>query len=70
MSQLFRDEVMQAKSAQYLGTIRIGRNPRFAAVALIAILLASSLVSFAVWAEVTSLAEPGQRENAIFRAAT
>ena len=60
MSQLFRDEVMQAKSAQYLGTIRIGRNPRFAAVALIAMLLALSLVSFAVWAEVTRKAKlPG-----------
>lgn len=60
MSQLFRDEVMQAKSAQYLGTIRIGRNPRFAVVALIAVLLALSLVSFAVWAEVTRKAKlPG-----------
>jgi membrane fusion protein len=60
MSQLFRDEVMQAKSAQYLGTIRIGRNPRFAVVALVAVMLAMSLVSFAVWAEVTRKAKlPG-----------
>ena len=51
--QLFREEVLQAKQANYLGTIRIGRNPSFAVVTAVAVLLAAAFVAFAVWGEVT-----------------
>ena len=57
---LFRQEVIAAQTAQYLGSIRIGRNPRFEAVALVALALAAALVAFAVWGEVTRKARiPG-----------
>ena len=50
---LFRDEVIQARQAQYLGSIRLGRNPSFALVAWIAMALVAALVAFAVWGQVT-----------------
>lgn len=57
---LFRQEVLDAQQAQYLGSIRIGRNPSFVWVASVAILLAASLVAFAAWGEVTRKARvPG-----------
>jgi membrane fusion protein len=57
---LFRPEVLDAKQAQYLGSVRIGRNPSFAVVAGTALSLAASLVSFVVWGEVTRKARvPG-----------
>jgi membrane fusion protein len=52
-SALFRDEVLDAQRAQYLGGIRIGHNPRHVTVALAAIVLAGSLVAYAVWGEIT-----------------
>ena len=53
MSPLFRDEVVVAQQAQYLGTIRIGRNPSFELVTLVGICLATALISFAYFGEVT-----------------
>jgi membrane fusion protein len=53
MSQpLFRDEVMQARQAAWLGGIRIGRNPRHSVVAGVSLLMAGSLITFAVWGQV------------------
>lgn len=57
---LFRQQALDAQQAQYLGSVRIGRNPGFAAVAGVALLLAAALVSFAIWGEVTRKARvPG-----------
>lgn len=57
---LFRQEVLEAQRAQYLGGIRIGRNPRHASVAAVALLLAALLVAFAAWGQVTRKARiPG-----------
>lgn len=57
---LFRPEVVQAQTAQFHGGIRIGRNPQFDLVALVALLLAVALVSFAIWGEITRKARiPG-----------
>lgn len=53
MSLLFRSEALDAKRDQYLGTIRIGRNPSFTVVTVISIALAFALVAFAVWGQVT-----------------
>lgn len=53
MPQLFRDEVMQARQVQYLGVIRMGRNPSFAWVTSIAVLLAAALLAYAISGEVT-----------------
>jgi membrane fusion protein len=50
---LFRSEAIAAHTAQHLGSIRIGRNPRFAFVAGVSLLLAAALVAFATWGEVT-----------------
>ena len=50
---LFRHEVMQARQAQWLGGIRIGRPPSFALVTGLALACALSLVSFAVWGSYT-----------------
>lgn len=50
---LFRQEVMQARSAQALGSIRIGKQPGFTAVALVSLALAAALVAFAVWGQAT-----------------
>jgi membrane fusion protein len=56
---LFRPEAVQAQTAQHLGGIRIGRNPRFEAVALTALLLGAALVAFAAWGEVARKARVG-----------
>ena len=50
---LFRDEVMQARQAQWLGSIRIGRPLSFTVVAAAALMMAAALVSFAISGEVT-----------------
>jgi membrane fusion protein len=52
-SPLFRPEAIAAHTAQHLGSIRIGRNPRFSVVAWVALLVAAQLIAFAVWGEVT-----------------
>ena len=65
-STLFRQEVLDAQSAQYLGSIRIGRNPRHATVAAVALLLAGALVAFAAWGQVTRKARiPGLLVSAL-----
>jgi membrane fusion protein len=48
---LFRQEVVRAQGEHHLGSIRIGRNPGFAVVAMVALGLAAALVAFAVWGE-------------------
>lgn len=53
MAGLFRDEVLQERRAQFLGTIRIGRNPSFTRVTVVALLLGSGLVAYAAWGEIT-----------------
>jgi len=59
-SLLFRREALEAQSAQYLGGIRIAHNPRHLTVAVVAMLLAGALVTFAIWGEVTRKARiPG-----------
>jgi membrane fusion protein len=50
---LFRPEVMQAQSSQWLGSIRIGRSLSFSLVTGVALLMAAALVSFAIWGEAT-----------------
>lgn len=45
---LFRNEVMQAQSAQWLGTIRIGRPMAFAWVTGVALFLLAALLAFAM----------------------
>lgn len=50
---LFRQEVLQARNAQALGSIRIGRHPGFAAVALLSLGLAAMLIAYAVWGQAT-----------------
>jgi membrane fusion protein len=54
---LFRQEVIQAHGAAWLGAIRIGHNPRFAAVAALALALAAALVGFSAWGQVTRKAK-------------
>jgi membrane fusion protein len=57
---LFRQQALDAQQAQYLGSVRIGRNPGFAAVAGVALLLAAALVSFAAWGQIARKARvPG-----------
>ena len=43
---------MQARQAAWLGGIRIGRNPRHSVVAGVSLLMAGSLITFAVWGQV------------------
>lgn len=50
---LFREEVLQARQAQWLGVIRIGRPLSFTLVTTTAIAIAGALVAFALWGEVT-----------------
>jgi membrane fusion protein len=65
-SPLFRQEVLDARSAQYLGNIRIGRNPRHGTVAIVALVLAGALISFATWGQVTRKARvPGLLVSAL-----
>jgi membrane fusion protein len=57
---LFRAEVMQAQQTQWLGSIRIGRNPSFALVAWVSLLLGASSIAFAAWGQVARKARvPG-----------
>jgi membrane fusion protein len=49
---LFRHEVLQARQAQWLGSIRIARPPSFAWVTGVSLTLALMLIAFAVWGEV------------------
>jgi len=57
---LFRQEVLQARQVQWLGSIRIGRPPSFAWVTGAALVLALALLAFAVLGEVTRKAKlPG-----------
>ncbi len=57
---LFRPEVAEAQASQYLGSIRIGRNPGFSVVAAVSLLLATGLIAFAIVGEVTRKARvPG-----------
>ena len=57
---LFRQQALDAQQAQYLGSVRIGRNPGFAIVAGVALLLAAALVSFAAWGQIARKARiPG-----------
>lgn len=50
---LFRTEVMEARQAQWLGTIRIGRPLSFTVVTVAALAMAGALVAFAYWGEIT-----------------
>ena len=57
---LFRQQALDAQQAQYLGSVRIGRNPGFSAVAGVALLLAAALVSYAAWGQMARKARiPG-----------
>jgi membrane fusion protein len=59
-SPLFRPQALQAQQSQWLGGIRIGRNPRFALVAWVSLLLAAALIAFAAWGQITRKARaPG-----------
>jgi membrane fusion protein len=49
---LFRTEVTQAKQASWLGRIHLAHNPRFTAVASIALVLAGALVAFGAWGKI------------------
>lgn len=49
---LFRTEVTQAKQASWLGHIHLAHNPRFTAVASIALLLAGALLAFGAWGKI------------------
>lgn len=57
MSKLFRDEVTIARPAQYLGAIRIGRNPSFMVVTVVAATLAAGLCAYGMWGEITRKAK-------------
>ena len=50
---LFRDEVLQARQAQWLGSIRIGRPLSFSIVTGASLAMAAALIAFACWGEVT-----------------
>lgn len=50
---LFRAEVLQARQAQWLGSIRIGRPLSFSVATGGALAMAAALVAFACWGEVT-----------------
>ncbi len=52
-TELFRPEATAAQGAQFMGVIRIGRNPRFALVAATSLFLALALVAFGIWGEIT-----------------
>ena len=53
----FRHEVLAARESQHLGTIRIGRNPSFAFVTLAAFAMATLLVAYAYFGEITRTAK-------------
>lgn len=50
---LFRREVLEARQAQWLGSIRIGRPLSFSVVTGAALAVAAALIAFACWGEVT-----------------
>ena len=50
---LFRREVLEARQAQWLGTIRIGRPLSFTVVTTVAVLMVAALIAFACWGEIT-----------------
>jgi membrane fusion protein len=50
---LFRQEVINARQAQWLGGIRIGRPLSFSVVTASALAMAAALIAFAYWGEVT-----------------
>lgn len=50
---LFRQEVLDARHTQHLGTIRLGRPLGFSLVTAIALMLGAALIGFAIWGEVT-----------------
>jgi membrane fusion protein len=57
---LFRQEVLEAQRAQWLGAIRIARPPSFAWVTGISIVLALALLAFSMWGQITRKARlPG-----------
>jgi membrane fusion protein len=57
---LFRQEVREAQKAQWLGSIRVASTPGAGWVTAISVLLACSLLAFALWGEVTRKARlPG-----------
>ncbi|MBE7420541.1 MAG: HlyD family efflux transporter periplasmic adaptor subunit [Ideonella sp.] len=57
---LFRPEVLAARAAPWLGSIRIARPPSHAVVTGVSVALAIALIVFAAWAEVTRKARvPG-----------
>ena len=49
---LFRHEVQEAQSAQWLGVVRIARPLSFSAITLAALAIAGLLMAFAAWGEV------------------
>lgn len=49
---LFRDEVVQARRAQYLGSIRIGHRASFMLMALASVAIVAAAVSYARWGQV------------------
>ena len=57
MSDLFRQEVLEARKSQFLGTIRIASNPSFTLVTVIAVGLALALLAYGVWGEVSRKAK-------------
>lgn len=52
-SLLFREEVLHAQSAQWLGAIRLGRRPGFALVTGVALALVIALLTYAVVGQAT-----------------
>lgn len=56
---LFRPEVHQAQSAQWLGSVRLNRPLSFAVFTSAALGLALALVAFAAWGEVNRKARLG-----------
>src|SRR5689334_12986191 len=60
MPALFREEALRACESECLGTIRIGCNPSFEVVAVLAAVLVAALVAYAAMGEVTRKARlPG-----------
>lgn len=45
--------MLQERRTQFLGAIRIGRNPSFTRVTAVAVLLAAALVAYAAWGQIT-----------------
>lgn len=50
---LFRSEVLEARQAQWLGSIRIGRPLSFSVITSGAVIIAAALMAFAWWGEIT-----------------